>query len=575
MQFDGRIVYKAEVDGKKANSSMDGMKSTALKLGIAMAATFAVKKIIDFGAAFESSFAKVKTLIDPTTTDIKALESGIIELSMSAGVAATALSEGLYQAISAGIDVTGDGADAIAFMDRMNKLAVGGFTNLTKAVDLTTTAMNVYGFGLDDVDYLTDLFIKTQNKGKTTVDELAASMSSVLPTAAAMGVGIDEVMSAMAALTAQGVPTATAATQLQRLFAELGKSGTQASNALFELSGKTFGELQDEGYNVSQIMSMMQDHADANNLSMLDLFGSIQAGQGALLLAGEGADIFTDALEYMGEEIDATEAAYDIMTDTFEHKSNVAKEKVKGLAIQAFGVLKVAIGGVLVFIAKLIDAIDWFLKNGGIFKNIILGIAGALATYKAVTSAIVLVTKVWTAAQWLLNAALTANPLGIIIVAIGALIGIIIFLVKNVEKVRHVFAKVFKAIANVVISTVNLMIKALNLFIKAQLLPINLLIKALNLLPFINIPAIGFSIPQIPALADGGIVNSPTLAMIGEGGEAEAVIPLSKLESMASLNNGTGNKFDINLNVDGETLTRVVIENIDDVLQMVQPSMGT
>lgn len=40
------------------------------------------------------------------------------------------------------------------------------------------------------------------------------------------------------------------------------------------------------------------------------------------------------------------------------------------------------------------------------------------------------------------------------------------------------------------------------------------------------------SIPEIPALAKGGIVTRPTLAMIGEGGESEAVIPLSKLGSV-------------------------------------------
>jgi hypothetical protein len=48
-----------------------------------------------------------------------------------------------------------------------------------------------------------------------------------------------------------------------------------------------------------------------------------------------------------------------------------------------------------------------------------------------------------------------------------------------------------------------------------------------------------FSMPQIEMLAEGGIVTSPTLAMIGEGGEPEAVIPLSKLGSMGSGGGGT------------------------------------
>jgi len=43
---------------------------------------------------------------------------------------------------------------------------------------------------------------------------------------------------------------------------------------------------------------------------------------------------------------------------------------------------------------------------------------------------------------------------------------------------------------------------------------------------------------QIPFLAEGGIVTAPTLAMIGEGGESEAVIPLSKLPQIAGGNGG-------------------------------------
>lgn len=51
----------------------------------------------------------------------------------------------------------------------------------------------------------------------------------------------------------------------------------------------------------------------------------------------------------------------------------------------------------------------------------------------------------------------------------------------------------------------------------------------------------------IPKLAEGGIVSRPTLAMIGEGGESEAVIPLSKLDNM--LNGTTNNNSDITVNI--------------------------
>jgi SLT domain-containing protein len=51
----------------------------------------------------------------------------------------------------------------------------------------------------------------------------------------------------------------------------------------------------------------------------------------------------------------------------------------------------------------------------------------------------------------------------------------------------------------------------------------------------------------VPGMAEGGIVTSPTLAMIGEGGQSEAVIPLDKLGKM-----GGGN---ITVNVTGGLAT--------------------
>ena len=69
---------------------------------------------------------------------------------------------------------------------------------------------------------------------------------------------------------------------------------------------------------------------------------------------------------------------------------------------------------------------------------------------------------------------------------------------------------------------------------------VNMAIKAIDAIhvtlpSFLGGGSIGFNIPQIPMLAEGGIVTSPTLAMIGEAG-SEAVIPLSKMGGMGGMN---------------------------------------
>jgi phage-related protein len=81
----------------------------------------------------------------------------------------------------------------------------------------------------------------------------------------------------------------------------------------------------------------------------------------------------------------------------------------------------------------------------------------------------------------------------------------------------------FKAVVNAIIGFAE---SYINRFISA----INLAIGVINAIPGVNIPVI--SELAIPRLAEGGIATGATLAMIGEGKEPEAVLPLSKLSAM-------------------------------------------
>jgi uncharacterized protein YjbJ (UPF0337 family) len=85
---------------------------------------------------------------------------------------------------------------------------------------------------------------------------------------------------------------------------------------------------------------------------------------------------------------------------------------------------------------------------------------------------------------------------------------------------------IFKGGANGIIAAVNFMIGGLN----------SISIDVPDWVPLAGGKHFGLSIPKIPMLADGGITTGPTLAMVGEGREDEAIIPLSKLQTMLDIN---------------------------------------
>lgn len=102
--------------------------------------------------------------------------------------------------------------------------------------------------------------------------------------------------------------------------------------------------------------------------------------------------------------------------------------------------------------------------------NIAMAISsGRLVAWIAQTIIVRGVTAAWTAAQWLLNAALTANPIGVILVALAALVVAVVFAYTHIDRFRagvntdlNAVLKAFQYMTNGVIAAVNLMIRAWN-----------------------------------------------------------------------------------------------------------------
>lgn len=289
-----------------------------------------------------------------------------------------------------------------------------------------------------------------------------------------------------------------------------------------------------------------------------------------------------------------------IMSGLREKVGGFAEKEGKTAAGQAkilqnqFGELEEKVGGMLVpallkLVGPLRSVLDFMDRNG----RTILIVAGVLGTLIGIVWAINAAVKAYTAVQIALNVAMSLNPIGLIIIAIAALIAIIVLIATKTKFFQTVwahvwsfmkgigawfagpFANFFKRVWNGLVAGVKFVFniyisvwtKIIN-FVKS--IPgkitsagknmwnglvngfraaVNMIIRAWNAIDFgINVsipswvPGIGGSgfhvadiVPDLPYLAEGGVVRARpggTAIVAGEGREDEVVAPLSRLRSL-------------------------------------------
>lgn len=271
----------------------------------------------------------------------------------------------------------------------------------------------------------------------------------------------------------------------------------------------------------------------------------------------------------------AYEKAKPFLSFLWEHKGTVlavaAALRVLGPAIGAVTTAMNAFKTAKTFMA-LLQSSGKIAQVTAAFQRFGSILTGPLGIIIAVAGAIALLYKNWdTVKAWLVNFGNTVNQIwtnfsnmvGNAIAAIGQKFPMLGAYLQGwwesiqaaVDNVKAIFQNIIDFISNVFSGNwsaawqniVNIFGNLFGMIVNLAKAPINGVISAINWViskinsisvtipdwvPGVGGKILGFNIPTIPQLAEGGVATSPTLAEIGEGGEPEAVMPLSKLAAL-------------------------------------------
>ena len=283
----------------------------------------------------------------------------------------------------------------------------------------------------------------------------------------------------------------------------------------------------------------------------VNLFGTMWEDLGADVvtqLANIGGEAYAanDALEQMaGVKYDSLDAAIEGIWRQIEVSLLPVAQEVYNKVMEYVPQIQQAISDFDFEAAfhQMESVLNWLLTNGNTIAAIAIAIGVGIGTWNAVSAVMGMVTAVraWmtatsgmTIAQRLLNIAMAANPVGIVIAAVAALAAGFIYLWNTSDEFRDFFIGFGESIVSVASDVAEM---AANIFlapVKGVIGMINSMIDAVNgisidvpdWVPIFGGKTYGFNIPKIPeimAFGTGGTVDVPQLAIVGD--EPETIVP--------------------------------------------------
>lgn len=361
----GELAVRILADTRSARKDLRGLGQESQKSSRVIGAAFGAAAVgvgaltaaigVSIAAAgeFQAGLAEVGTLSAEAAMLTDEYGAGLKRLAAESGQTHADLTRGLYNTVSAGVAA----GDALGFLDQSTKLATAGVTDVNTAVDILTTATNAWSATNLEAGRANDIIFATVQRGKTTVEEFGRSLFQAAPLAAKLNVGLDEVGATVATLTAQGVPTAQAMTQLRGAMQGLTRPTTELTE-LFNRAGYASGQAAIEALGFGGAADILANAVDGDIGQLTKLVGSIEGVQAILGITGDQQAAFSANLEATRESSGVAERAYNRMANTFEFQRRRLEQGFNNIKITIGEAFLPVVSGLIRFILD--DAIPAF-----------------------------------------------------------------------------------------------------------------------------------------------------------------------------------------------------------------------
>ena len=333
-------------------------------------------KTASMAGDFQVQMTKLYTTAGESLGNLKMVGNGILNMAVPTATSVRALGDAMYWIESSGLHGQ-KGLDALRIAAMGAKAEGANLNDVAKALGASINAYS--GYGMTNAQVMNTLIAAT-GQGMMTMQQLATSLSNVLPASAKFHISLKDVTAALATMTAQGDPAAQAATHLKQMILALEAPSKIGAKALASV-GLTSQEVATQmTKSLPDAVKMITDAVGkkfpegsaAYNQAIKDIAGGNKQMMGFLELSGVHLSTFADNVKKIGGAVKA--GGDQIMGwGQVQQNFNFKVDQMKA-GLEAFGI---RIGQFfLPILSRLIDWLmtqvvpalqrfgDWFMKNG-------------------------------------------------------------------------------------------------------------------------------------------------------------------------------------------------------------------
>ena len=417
-----------------------------------------VTETIEVGKNFDSSMSNVAALSGATTEELEMLRDTAKEFGSSTKFSASEAADALGYMALAGWDANTSAAALGGVLD----LAAASGMDLAKASDLVTDYMSAFNMEAEDSTYFADLLAYAQANANTNVEQLGEAFKNSAANMNAAGQDIETTTSLLAMMANQGFKGSEAGTALSAVMRDMTAKMKDGKIAI----GDTSIEVMDANGNYRDMTDILMEveaatngMGDAERAAALSSTFTSDSIKGLNLILNAGVQNAADFEEELRKSGGTAKTVAEVMNDNLGGDLTNLGSKFEGVQIAIYEKFEPALRKGVEVLDSLLDAVNFVIDHSTEFIAAIAAMGAGVAAYVAYTTAIKVMKEGWmaleivqkavTAAQWLMNAAMTANPIGLVIAAIAALVAAFVILWNKSEGFREFWIGLWEKVKEV------------------------------------------------------------------------------------------------------------------------------